>query len=110
MRTTFTSIIMLIISLSGFADEQLIEGMIVTGIEQSIDDEEAPFDILAGNKIHKCGGQASNRFRIHSEYENVAMRRFMMAMTAMEKKWHLYAKSKGCEGGAMTLYELGIKP
>lgn len=101
---------LIVSSMTAIADEQIIEGMIVSGIEQSVDDEEAPFDILARNKIHNCGGKPSNRFRVHSEYETVAMRRFLMAMKAMEKGWRLNVKRDGCEGNAMVIHNLGIQP
>lgn len=92
------------------ADEQVIEGIIISSIEQSVDDEEAPFDILARNKIHNCGGKPSNRFRVHSEYESVAMRRFLMAMKAMEKGWRITGKHNGCEGKVMVIHNMGIQP
>ena len=36
------------------AGEKKVRGLIINGLEQRADDEEAPFEIYARNKAHKC--------------------------------------------------------
>lgn len=99
---------LLFLSPSLMADENIIEGLLIIGIEQSVDDEEAPFDIIARNKMHKCGGKTSNRFRVHSEHETVAMRRFLLAMAALKNNWALVVSSNGCEGSTLVINRIGL--
>ncbi len=49
---------LLLILISGcnlaMAGEKKVRGLIINGLEQRADDEEAPFEIYARNKAHKC--------------------------------------------------------
>lgn len=85
-----------------------VKGLLIESIAQVEDDEEAPFEIRAVNKRHKCGGKSSNLFRIYSEYELVGERRFNMAMNAMEHGYNLSLTTKGCEGNALVAHKIRI--
>lgn len=97
------------ITLTGWAEDKIVSGLLITGIEQQEDDEEAPFDIYARNKAHKCGGKVSNIFRVYSEYDTVANRRFMLALTAMKENWSISVSTHGCEGKALIVNSLRLE-
>jgi hypothetical protein len=92
------------------ADESVynVTGLKVESISQTEDDEEAPFDIKASNKRHKCGGRASNIFRVHSEYAEVARRRYDMALNAMIHQYSLSIGTHGCKGNVLIVNEIQI--
>ena len=90
------------------ADVFEVKGLLVYSIAQIEDDEEAPFEIRAVNKRHKCGGDSSNLFRVYSEYDLVGERRFNMAMTAMELGYTLSLSTKSCEGKALIVNKIKI--
>jgi hypothetical protein len=85
-----------------------VTGLKVDSISQTEDDEEAPFDIKASNKRHKCGGKASNLFRVHSEYIEVARRRYDMALNAMIHQYTLSLGTHGCKGNALIVNEVRL--
>lgn len=90
------------------ADAFSVTGLIVQSVSQIEDDEEAPFEIIAVNKRHKCGGNRSNIFRVYSEYQTVGDRRFNMAIIAMEKGYTLSLGTNGCEGKALIVDKIKI--
>jgi hypothetical protein len=83
-------------------------GLKVASIAQVEDDEESPFEIRALNKQHKCGGKASNLFKVYSEYNEVALRRYDMAMQAMIGNYSLSLGTHGCKGNALIVNEILI--
>ncbi len=87
----------------------LVQDLEVGSIGQLADDEEAPFEIIALNKVHKCGGEPSNRFLVYSEDPDVAMRRFMLALEAYKGNGSLTLKVDGCEGSALRAFELRLQ-
>ena len=103
---------LLIISLCNISTSRAayydVTGLIVESVAQVEDDEEAPFDIRASNKRHKCGGKNSNLFRVFSEYEIVSQRRFDMAMTAMLHTKMLSLSTNGCDGKALIVERVRI--
>lgn len=90
------------------ADEQLVSGLVVSSVEQRVDDEEAPFDIHSSNKIHKCGGKPSNVYRVYSEYDQVALRRFQLALEALKGKLTLSLITDNCDGRALRVKSLRL--
>ncbi|GAA6136209.1 hypothetical protein NBRC116188_29990 [Oceaniserpentilla sp. 4NH20-0058] len=90
------------------ADDQLVSGLVVSSVEQRIDDEEAPFDIYSSNKVHKCGGKPSNIYRVYSEYDQVALRRFQLALEALKGKFTLSVITDNCEGRVLKVKSLRL--
>jgi len=90
------------------ADEQIVNDLIVSSVEQRVDDEEAPFDIHSSNKIHNCGGKPSNVYRVYSEYDTVAMRRFKLALEALKTRLKLSVITDGCEGRILKVKSLRL--
>ncbi len=82
--------------------------MVIESVAQNEDDEEAPFDIRASNKRHKCGGKSSNLFRVYNEHNIVSNRKFEMAMNAMLNKFTLSVSTHECEGKALTIERMRI--
>lgn len=91
-----------------YAAQYDVIGMAVESVAQDEDDEEAPFDIRASNKRHKCGGKTSNLFRVHSEFSDVSNRKFEMAMNAMMNNLSLSLSTHGCEGRALKVERIRI--
>jgi len=87
----------------------LVQDLEVGSIGQLADDEEAPFEIIALNEVHKCGGEVSNRFLVFSEDPDVAMRRFMLALEAYKGQGRLTLKVGGCDGSALRAFELRLQ-
>jgi hypothetical protein len=85
-----------------------VTGLIVESVSQNEDDEEAPFDIRATNKRHKCGGGISNLFRVYSEFNIVSDRKFDMAIISMKNNLTLSVSTHGCEGKALTVERMRI--
>lgn len=108
LRTNFF-LLMIFLSQLGLAEDKVVSGLLVSGIEQSEDEEEAPFDIYARNKAHKCGGKPSNLFRFYNEYDVVAHRKFLMVLTAMKNKWSLSLTTNGCDGNALQVKSLRLE-
>ncbi len=102
-------IILVILSQIGLGEDKVVSGLLVSGIEQSEDDEEAPFDIYARNKVHKCGGKTSNLFRIYNEYDTVAQRKFLLVLTAMKNNWSISFTTNGCDGRALMVDSLRLE-
>jgi hypothetical protein len=90
------------------ASDNIVTGLIVSGLEQKVDDEEAPFDIHSSNKIHNCGGKPSNVYRIYSEYDAVAQRRFLLALEAYKSGMPLTVYTDGCEGRVLKIHSLRL--
>jgi hypothetical protein len=109
MRYLIWIICTLLLSLSlTVSAAKLVKGVEVSALGQLADDEEAPFEIVANNKVHKCGGKSSNRFLIYSEDPDVAMRRFLLALEAMRNDWVLTLNTEGCEGSALRAFEIRL--
>lgn len=85
-----------------------MRGIEVSAIGQLDDDEESPFEVIAANKAHKCGGKNSNRFLVYSEDPDVAFRRFTLALEAMRNNWTLTLKTDDCEGSALRAFEIRL--
>lgn len=90
-----------------YASEQ-VTGLIVSSLEQREDDEEAPFDIHSSNKIHNCGGKPSNVYRVYSEFDAVAQRRFMLALEALKSRMTLSVWTDGCDGRVLRVNSLRL--
>lgn len=90
------------------AADNIVVGLSVSGLEQRVDDEEAPFDIHSSNKIHNCGGKPSNVYRVYSEYEAVAQRRFLLALEAFKSRMTLSVYTDGCDGRALKIHSLRL--
>ncbi len=86
------------------AGEQLVQGLKVSSLEQRVDDEEAPFDIHSSNKIHNCGGKPSNVYRVYSEYDTVAQRRFLLSLEALKHQLSLAVITDECEGRVLRVH------
>lgn len=99
---------LLFVSSLSYAALYDVRGLKVDAIAQLEDDEEAPFDILASNKRHKCGGKSSNRFRVYSEFNIVSERRFSMVMNAMTHGYSLSISTHGCEGSALLVERIKV--
>ena len=80
-----------------------VTGVYVSAIGQLEDDEEAPFEIIANNKVHKCGGKPSNRFIVYSEDPIVGHRRFLLALEALRNNWVLTLDTSDCEDNALIV-------
>ncbi len=92
-----------------WADTSKVHGLIISSIEQMEDDEEAPFEIRARNKAHRCGGKSSSLFRVYSEYEVVAQRRFLLVLEAMRQGWNISVTTDGCEGKALIVNSIRLE-
>ncbi|OUR66436.1 hypothetical protein A9Q73_07095 [Bermanella sp. 47_1433_sub80_T6] len=92
-----------------WSDTTKVHGIIISSIEQLEDDEEAPFEIRARNKAHRCGGKSSSLFRVYSEYEAVAMRRFFLALEAMKQGWSISVTTDGCEDKALLVNSIRLE-
>ena len=103
LRVCIFILLMCTISAMSWASDQVVEGLIVNGLEQREDDEEAPFDIHSSNKIHNCGGKPSNVYRVYSEYDAVAQRRFLLALEAFKSRLPLAVITNGCEGRVLRV-------
>jgi len=90
-----------------YASEQ-VTGLVVSSLEQREDDEEAPFDIHSSNKIHNCGGKPSNVYRVYSEFDTVAQRRFMLALEALKSRMTLSVWTDGCDGRVLRVNSLRL--
>jgi hypothetical protein len=108
MHRLIFALLLCAICASSWAESKRVVGVIISSIEQRSDDEEAPFEIRARNKIHKCGGSPSNLFRVYSEYETVAMRRFLLAMEAMKLNWTISVNTDGCEDKALLVNSIRL--
>ena len=108
LRVFACSLLMCSISATSFASDQIVEGLIVKGLEQREDDEEAPFDIHSSNKIHNCGGKPSNVYRVYSEYDAVAQRRFLLALEAFKGRLPLAVVTNGCEGRVLRVHTIRL--
>ena len=91
-----------------WGDERAVEGLSVSSLEQRVDDEEAPFDIHSANKVHNCGGKPSNVYRVYSEYDAVAQRRFLLALEALKSGMSLTVLTSGCEGRVLKVHSLRL--
>jgi hypothetical protein len=108
LNTVFMAIFIWTFSILAIASEQLVDGLIVSGLEQRADDEEAPFDIYSSNKVHNCAGKPSNVYRVYSEYDAVAQRRFLLSLEALKHKMPLTVITDGCEGRALRVHTLRL--
>lgn len=108
LRNLIIAILSITFIPSVYADEQVVNGLRVSSLEQQVDDEEAPFDFHSSNKIHKCGGKPSNVYRVYSEYNTVAMRRFQLALEALKNKMTLSLITDGCEGRVLKVKSLRL--
>ncbi|EAT12034.1 hypothetical protein HF888_04390 [Bermanella marisrubri] len=102
-------VLIALLPVNSYGDGQWITGVIVSGLEQRMDDEEAAFEIIAANKIHKCNDKGSQTFRFYSEYEQVQNRRFELALTAFLHKKPVSLYVNGCEKGTMLVERLIIR-
>lgn len=100
-------VLLVVMSLETWAGN-LIQGLEVAALGQLADDEEAPFEIVALNKVHNCGGKKSNRFLVYSEDPDVAQRRFLLALEAMRNNWVLTLNTDGCDGNALRAFEVRL--
>lgn len=74
-----------------------------------IEDESSPgFDFFTSQKIHKCGGKLSNRYRSYSDHNVVNERKFQLVLAALNHQYKVSIKSHGCEGSAMLVDYIGI--
>ena len=103
LRVFIWSLIMCTVSAISWSSDQIVEGLVVSALEQREDDEEAPFDIHSSNKIHNCGGKPSNVYRVYSEYDAVAQRRFLLALEAFKSRLPLAIITNGCEGRVLRV-------
>ena len=87
---------------------QVIRDVLVNSVESAKDDEEAPFDIRSGNKLHRCGGKQSNIYRIYSENEVVQSIRFRLALEALTSGRSLTLTTETCEGAAMVIKKIRL--
>lgn len=104
-----TFIFVALLSANAHSDGQWITGVIVSGLEQRMDDKEAAFEIIAANKMHECNDKGSQTFRFYSEYEQVQNRRFELALTAFLHKKPVSLYVNGCEKGTMLVERLIIR-
>jgi hypothetical protein len=109
MQKVITFLLLALLSQVGLAEDKVVTGLLVSGIEQTEDDEEAPFDIYARNKAHKCGGKSSNLFRFYNEYDAVAHRKFLLVLTAMKQNWSMSMTTDGCDGRALMVKNLRLE-
>lgn len=109
LLTRLVLIVLCVFSSMTWADSQMVEGLLVNSLEQREDDEEAPFDIHSSNKIHNCGGKPSNVYRVYSEYDTVAQRRFLLALEALKSGMPLTIRSTDCEGRVLRVNSLRLE-
>jgi hypothetical protein len=107
-KSLFYIVLMSILSPWAWAGEQLVDGLMVSSIEQREDDEEAPFDIHSSNKIHNCGGKPSNVYRVYSEYDVVGQRRFLLSLEALKLQMPLAVLTDACEGRVLRVHALRL--
>ncbi len=81
----------------------------VIAVYQTEDERSAPFEFFSSEKLHRCGGTASNRFRSYSRYREVAERKFRLVRDAFEQQATLKVSTAGCEGTAMLVEGIGIR-
>ena len=92
-----------------FAEELKIKNNLkIISLYQIEDDTNAGFDFFTSQKIHKCGGKLSNRFRSYSDNKAVAERKFNLALAALNFQYKVSIKSLGCEGRSMLIDHIGI--
>lgn len=101
-------LIALFLPISVLADDQNVSGLIVSSLEQRVDDEEAPFDFHSKNKVHSCGGKPSNVYRVYSEYDTVALRRFNLVLEALKTGLTLSIITGDCEGRVLNVKTLRL--
>ncbi len=109
MRGLVCWLIFFAVCCNTWGDTPKVHGIIISSIEQLEDDEEAPFEIRARNKAHRCGGKSSSLFRVYSEYEAVAMRRFLLAVEAMKQGWSISVTTDGCEDKALLVNSIRLE-
>ncbi|MDK2777061.1 MAG: hypothetical protein KYX62_05315 [Pseudomonadota bacterium] len=81
----------------------------VIAVYQTEDERSAPFEFFSSEKLHRCGGKASNRFRAYSRYSEVAERKFQLVRDAFAQQATLRVSTAGCEGTAMLVEGIGIR-
>jgi hypothetical protein len=92
-----------------FAEDSKIKNNLkIISLYQIEDDSSAGFDFFTSQKIHKCGGKLSNRYRSYSDHKDVAARKFQLALAAMNFQHKVSIKSLGCEGRSMLIDYMGI--
>ncbi len=109
MKLFFICIFFSILTAQAWAEDSRVHGLIISSIEQVEDDEEAPFEIRARNKAHRCGGKSSSLFRVYSEYEGVAQRRFLLVLEAMKNAWPVSVSTHGCDDKALIVNSIRIE-
>ncbi len=109
MRKLVCWLLFFAVCVPAWGDTTKVHGIIISSIEQLEDDEEAPFEIRARNKAHRCGGKSSSLFRVYSEYEAVAMRRFLLALEAMKQGWSISVTTDGCEDKALLVNSIRLE-
>lgn len=87
---------------------QVIRDILVNSVESAKDDEEAPFDIRSGNKLHRCGGKQSNIYRVYSDNEVVQNMRFKLALEALTSGRSLTLTTEACEGAVMLIKKVRL--
>ena len=90
------------------AQALVIRDVLINSVESATDDEEAPFDMRSGNKLHRCGGKQSNIYRIYSENEVVQHMRFKLALEALTSGRSLTLTTETCEGAAMVIKKIRL--
>ena len=103
----FVLILLLFLNICA-TEAQVIRDVLVNSIESAKDDEEAPFDIRSGNKLHKCGGKQSNIYRVYSDNETVQNMRFQLALQALTSGRGLTLTTETCEGAAMIIKKVRL--
>ncbi|MAD45044.1 MAG: hypothetical protein CMI02_00545 [Oceanospirillaceae bacterium] len=91
-----------------YADETL-NNLTVISVYQIDDESSAAFDFFTSERVHKCGGMASNRFRSYSRFDHVAERRFRLVTDALAYHYRLSISLEGCEGKAMKVGFIGVR-
>lgn len=92
-----------------FAEESKLKNNLkIISVYQIEDESNAGFDFFTSHKSHKCGGKLSNRFRSYSDHEDVAARKFNLALAALNFQYNVSIKSLGCEGRSMLVGYIGI--
>ncbi|WP_396587271.1 hypothetical protein [Bermanella sp. R86510] len=110
LATTCFSVVSCLTSISVYAEQQWVENVFISDLEQRIDDEEAPFEFIGRNKVHECGGKTSQRFIMYGEYPNVQQRRFQLALSALLHKKPLRLLVEGCDKKALIVKRLILSP
>lgn len=86
-----------------------VKGLLIESVAQIKDDEEAPFNLRASNKRHKCGGKPSNLFRVYSEHAVTGERMFSLSMSALIHGFTLSVSTNGCDGNALIINQIRIQ-